>query len=318
MPAAAQWIDDLTFRDEIVKYVTAKCLRWRVKRADIDDLVQEVFAQIIASIATFRPEKGTFDKWARGIARNVIRKYLRDARQYVECFSEYHPNVDEHAAPDPSPERCEQRREARCSISNAVEKLDPKQAQVLELFVLDDMSHRDIGQTLNMSESASQKCYQRTLNKLAQCIDVDLLSAMPPIVSGCDEPASTHNVGSRWHERSHYAGQVAAAIAAFLLFIPPNQTTVSHASVIGKISTTGIVQNALMYQQDKRSVRQDEPAVHHGAPVGKPEPASLPSVHVVPARTRVVDKPAPIQQPLPQPSFKPTVRPSAHRPRGRR
>jgi RNA polymerase sigma factor (sigma-70 family) len=312
MLAPALRFEEPNFRDAIAKYVTATCRRYRVRRVEVEDIVQEALTQIVASVDTFRPEKGEFDKWARGVALNVIRMHTRDAKRYGDRFSQYHPNVDDHAAPEPSPERCAQRMQARCSLLNAAKQLSTKQVQVLALHVLDALSHGDIGDELGISEAASQKCYQRTRNKLALCVQEDLLSIMPPFVSGCDEPISSKH-GSRWPERSHYAGQFAAIIGALLCvaMIPGMDQQNAKAGV------HSYAQKIVMYRYDKQANVSDEPAVHRDEPEGKQEATNLTSVSAVSTPTRAVDKPSPLRLYAPLPPHKHTVRPSVHRPRGR-
>jgi len=127
---------------------------------------------------------------------------------------------------------------------------------------------------------------------------------MPVEVIGCNDSAPSTVSHSRWHERSHYAGQVAAAILAFLTFVPSNQSPLSYASITGRVPASGSAHNAVMYPSDKQTYMQDEPAVLRDVPSVKPEPASLPSVPAVSVPTRVVDKPTPLPLFGPLPSRK--------------
>jgi RNA polymerase sigma factor (sigma-70 family) len=327
MPAPALRFEAPTFEPtfvaSITNYVTVTCHRYRVRHADVEDVVQEALTKIVARIATFRPEKGAFDAWARGVALNVIRRYSRDANRHGEHFSEHYPNVDDYATHEPSPERCAQRKQAWSSISNAMVKLTAQQVNVLVSFDVHDMSHKEIGTKLNIPEAASHMCHKRAHKRLARCLDRELLSVMPPFLTGCNDPGSSNEfissneIGSRWTERSHYTGQVVAAILAFLAFVPSNQAPQMHASTTGEARVLGPVQNAVMYRSDERVEVRDEPAVHRDAPSGKPEPASLPSVRTVSAPTRSGDKQTYVQQPETLPPYKPTESTTAHLPPGR-
>ena len=114
MPATALRVDESSFRACIESYAVELCRRWRIPRGEIDDVVQEVWTEILASLASFRSEKGDFVTWARAIAWKVIREHVRDSQRYAKRFSEYHSNIDEHPAPDASPERYAQREQAKC------------------------------------------------------------------------------------------------------------------------------------------------------------------------------------------------------------
>ncbi len=321
MPATAtalRLVEQPGFRAEIAKYVAAVCRQFSVKRQDVDDLVQEVLTQVVASIGKYQPEKGPLDKWARGVARNVIYRYLRDAKRFVARFSENHPNVNEYAAAGPSPEWCVRRLQARCQLSNATHGLTEQQWQVVMLHVVDDMSHAEIGKELGISEAASQKCYQRARNHLAQCITTSALSVMPPVETSCNDATSSNHGAWQWiqpDKLSHYTGQITGAIIAFLLFVPTRSAVQPRTDSAGEMRAA--VKHA-MYQQDKQNLPSDKPIVFPDTPTGKPIPASLPSVRVMSAPKKIVDKPVPVQPPASKLSYKPNAPPVIHPPSVRR
>lgn len=318
MPAPALRLEEPTFHQGIANYVTAKCCRYRVPRVDVDDLTQEALIHILAKLNTFQPEKSEFEQWARGIAWNVIREYLRKAKLYFAHFTEYHPHVYDYEAQEPSPERCARRNQARCALTNAAENLSSQEINVIILHVVKDMSHGEVGHELKLSESASQKCYQRALDRLALCMSGEAFSVMPPALASCDdEPISSNESGSRWTERSHYAGQLVASIVALLMFVPSCLEAQNHASTTGETRVLGPMQNAVMYRSDEPVDVHDEPCVLQDVPCVKPEPAFLPSVRDVSTPTTVGDKPTYVEDLAPLPPFKPIERTSTHRPRGR-
>jgi RNA polymerase sigma factor (sigma-70 family) len=316
MPAPALEVQKLTYREAITSYVEAMCHQYRVKRANVKDLVQEALTQIIASVASYQPEKGDLDKWGRGVARNVVRRHLRDSKRYASYFSEVHSNMDEHAANEPSPERCMQRIEARCRLSTAADELTEQQAEVLMLFVVDEMSHKEIGTELEISEGASQKCYQRARNHLAHCIAGETLSVMPPFVATCNDPSGPNEVALQrfdWSKWPHYTGQVLATIIAFLCFMPSNPPAQVRTAVVGEIKMDHVL---AMYRQDKQVVSPEKPNVYPGAPQGKPEAASLPSVRELPARKKIEGKPAPLRPFVSGHSYKHEVSSAVNLPSG--
>mgnify|MGYP000069391301 CR=1 FL=1 len=300
------------FVANIESYVKRICRRWRISGPDVEDLVQESLAEIVASVRTFQPDKADFETWARGVARNVVRRYLRDTKRYWERFSPSQDDINDHAAPQPSPERCAQRAQARSAIVNAAETAKLQHVQVVTLHVIDGMSHKDIARQMKISPANSEKCYFRGLTHFAKCLSgSELLSAMPPSVTGCNDGTfSFTETPSRWFELSHYTGQIVAGVLAFLAFVPD---FVPHA----RDSRSLQEEDYAMYRLDKQSGVHDEPDTHRGAPDVKPEPASSPSVPVVSAPTRAGDKPTYADPFAPLPPFKPTEHTSSHRPRGR-
>lgn len=321
MPATATallLVEQPVFRAEIAKYVAAVCRQFSVKRQDVDDLVQEVLTEVVASIGKYQPEKSPLDKWARGVARNVIYRYLRDAMRFVARFSENHPNANEYAAAGPSPEWCVRRLQARCQLSNATNGLTEEQWQVFMLYVIDDMSHAEIGKELGISEAASQKRYQRARDHLAHCIKTSALSVMPPVETSCKDATSSNHGEWQWlqpEKLSHYTGQITGAIIAFLLFFPTNRAVQPGASIT---SNALLGSESVMYRDDKLPRIPDKLVVCPDIPKGKPTPVSLPSIRAVSAPKRLVDKPVPVPRPASELSYKPTAPPVIHRPPVRR
>ena len=312
MPPPAHRVQERTFREGIASYVKVLCREGRVRRDNVEDLVQEALTQIVASIASFQPEMADLDTWGRGVARNVVRRYLRDAKRYAARFSEYHSNMDEHPVNAPSPERCVQRIEARCLLSSAAQSLSDRQVDILMLHAVDGLSHKEIGSKFEIEEGACQKRYQRARNHMAQCLAGEILSVMPSIDTSCNDVSAPNDNASQffdWAKWSHYSGQMGAAIIAFFLFLPAQ----SLASVTGEIKT---VSERVIYQQDKPSVTPDKPAAYPDVLSGKPEPASLPSVRATPARTKSMGKPTPGGSSVSRSPYKHVVSSSVNLPPG--
>jgi RNA polymerase sigma factor (sigma-70 family) len=295
MPVPALRLEEPTFREGIANYVTTKCRLLRVPRVEVDDLVQESLIHIIAKVGTFRAEKSEFEQWARGIAWNVIREHLRQAKLYFALFTDYQPNVDDYAAHGPSPERCARQNQARCAIENAAQGISSRQTKVLVLHAVHDMSHQEIGRELCISEAMSQKDYQRARNHLAQCISGKAFSVMPLSLASCED-LPVNDTRSRWTERSHYVGQLAALLMAVFCVSSLNLSTMYESTVM-ETRILDQVQNVVMY-------RRDQPTVHLDAPEVKPEPASLPSVPAVSVPTRSGDKRTYVQDLAPLPPYK--------------
>ena len=323
MPAIAvqaQRTEVLDVYDSIVKYATCLCHRYHVRPPDSDDLVQEALTAIAASSDTYQSEKGPFDKWARGVTRNIIYGHLRKTEQFLAVFSQCHSNAEECAAAGPTPESSLQQMQAQYRISSAVDSLSDQQFQVLTLRAVDGKSHREIAAELGISVSASEKCYQRVCARLAQCVTEEIRCALPLVEVGCNESSSLNDgislgidQGSKridWDKWSHYLGQIAAAFIAFWMFAASNPVEHARTSITGKIPTSGHI---AMYRIDKQDFASDKPTTCSNVPLVKPEPAPSPSVRVVSAPTMFVGKPTPVRRSAPEPSFTPTVRPVGHR-----
>jgi len=284
-----------------------------VNRSDVNDIVQEAWAEILTSIGSFRPEKGTFNQWACGVAHHVTCRYIRDAKRYAERFSEYHPNVDEHASPEPTPERCVQLKQTSCRLSSAAQGLKDRPAKVLMLHALDDRSHKEIAAALEITEDASQKCYQRARDNMAQCMADEALCVMPALETSCNDCVPANDGVWQWirpGQWAHYSGQISAAIIAFLLFIPSNRLEQQQrASITGSIRTAA---QLAMYRFDKQKSATDKPVVYPDPMADKPQPTFLPGVRAVSAPTRFTDKPTYTSRSAPLPPYQHAPRSADH------
>lgn len=316
MPAVALRIEESDVSTCIEKYTKQLCRRWRVPRGDVDDVVQEVLTEIHASRASFQPGRGDYVQWTQGIAWKVIRRHVHDGEQYTKRFAEYHANIDEHPAPDPSPERCAQHRQAQDAILTGLNNLSALHHDVFVLHVVDDLTHAEVSETLQLTPANVQKCFQRARDQLAECISDEILVVLPPNLSSCEESTVLQGRRSRWHERSHYIVQVSTLIVAFIIVFSGKISTQAPPT-FDKELAHGAKQNAAMYDHDKRAEVQDEPSVLPDAPNVKPEPAILPSVREASKPTKLRDKPPPPPQYVPRLSYKHEPRGVDHRPLGR-
>ena len=317
MPTTLQPFDTPTLCRNIAKFVKRNARRWRLRREEIQDVIQEALATILARAAMFPAGTVTFDTWTRGIAFNVGRQHARGRRRFNARFAEQYTTVYEHPSSDPSPERCVQRKQAFAEISRAVETLSAKQARVLVMHGVDDVPHREIGHALAMSVDATQKCFQRACNRMAECVSIEHRATMPLDLAACDDstfrrPATSKS--RRFEEWSHYAGQVASMLL-ILFIVPVSIGPRAHAWSEGPILDGTSSQNDAMYTLDKRFFVLDEQPVRSDAPTGKPDPAFLRSASRVVAPTRTVGKLSPTWTPSPLPPYKHGPPTKSYRPR---
>ncbi len=120
-------------------------------RASAEEIVQDVFVAIWSKAGTFDPSKGTFRAWALQIAHLRIINELRrrSRRPRLEADPEgYHLGNVPGQAPDPGEEaRLDDR---RAIVRAAVEALPQPQRQALSLAFLEDHTHQEVAESLNL------------------------------------------------------------------------------------------------------------------------------------------------------------------------
>ncbi|HMY20696.1 MAG TPA: sigma-70 family RNA polymerase sigma factor [Polyangium sp.] len=316
-PLPLREIPDISrLRCDIVEHITAKRRRFRVRGSDVDDLAQSALEKIHASMHTYQPERGSFRAWAFGIVHHVLCRHARDMQRYQERFSEYCHNVEEKEAPEPSPEECLHWQQARSEISNVADSLESRNWTVFTLHALDDMSHAEIGREVGMSEAASQKCYQRTRDKLADCLDDEMLVVLPLVLVNCyDKRFDQRSPRSSWiHRGTHYTGQIASLtlVGWLALSAMMARKTQLHEEFV----QTDPAPIVAMAPQDKpASVTSGEPVSIQDKPVDKHESAPAPRVPPTKRTPRNIrETPAPKTN---VPLYNPPASPASYRQLGR-
>jgi RNA polymerase sigma-70 factor, ECF subfamily len=120
-------------------------------RASAEEVVQDVFVAIWRKAGTFDPSRGTFRAWALRIAHlrviNELRRRARRPRIEADPNGDHLGTVPE-LGPDPGEVAWLDDR--RALVRAAVEALPPPQRQALSLAFLEDLTHQEISETLNL------------------------------------------------------------------------------------------------------------------------------------------------------------------------
>lgn len=144
-------------------------LRIVVRRADAQDVVQDGFVKIFNGMHQFRGDGGIYG-WMKRIMVHESISHLR--RQKLKVSSD--ESVDEIPVPI-SPtgeigidERLQQ-------VHRAIKSLPAGCRQVLTMFLLEGMTHREISESLAISESTSKTQYRRAKQLIRNQIETNYL-----------------------------------------------------------------------------------------------------------------------------------------------
>jgi RNA polymerase sigma-70 factor (ECF subfamily) len=142
-------------------------------RADAEDAVQEIFTDLWRSANRFDPSQGSEKVFIATIARRRLIDRLR--RATAQGTTESIDDIDTLTWSDPgSAETCAEAQAA----ARAVLQLRPEQRQVLELGLLQGLSHAEIADALKMPLGTVKTMMRRGL------IQVRQLMGVTPIESG--------------------------------------------------------------------------------------------------------------------------------------
>lgn len=132
-----------------IPYVYTLTQRHIANDGDIQDVIQEVFARVFLSIKTFDPDKGEFKSWLRRLTINQCYQYYRKDR-----FMTLHIELDDtHEITDETLPLNDLSKE---DIEKLLEKMPDGYRRVFLLVVIDEFSHKEVGDLLDISPEASR------------------------------------------------------------------------------------------------------------------------------------------------------------------
>lgn len=155
--------------DEFGSLVWSIARRLTRTRADAEDAVQEIFTDVWRSANRFDPAQGSEKVFIATIARRrLIDRLRRTANQGI---TESTDSIESLSWADPGI-HAETSAEAR-TAARAVMQLRPEQRQVLELSLLQGLSHSEIADTLKMPLGTVKTMMRRGLIQVRQLMGVD-------------------------------------------------------------------------------------------------------------------------------------------------
>ncbi len=136
------------------------------------DLAAETFAQALASVARFRPERTPASAWLLEIARNQLRYYLRRERTARSARARLGMPVEVELL-DGEHQAIEERFDSALqhgALANAWETLSPSLSEAVRLRVVEGLPYREIATVLHCSEGAARVRVTRGLSRLADAM----------------------------------------------------------------------------------------------------------------------------------------------------
>jgi RNA polymerase sigma-70 factor (ECF subfamily) len=155
--------------DEFGSLVWSIARRLTRTRADAEDAVQEIFTDLWRSAGRFDPSQGSEKVFVATIARRrLIDRLRRVSNQGTTAPTE---ELDTLTWADPGihAETCAEAQTA----ARAVMQLRPEQRQVLELALLQGLSHAEIAEALNMPLGTVKTMMRRGLIQVRELMGVD-------------------------------------------------------------------------------------------------------------------------------------------------
>lgn len=144
------------FYDTYSPVLLAICMRYTGIREDAEDVLHESLIKILKGLGKFNPRfSGSFEVWIRRITVNTSLDFLREKMKAKKLntwtLNEELVTEEEDNDPSPFPEKLESG-----TVIRLIGELPDGYRTVMNLYVFEDYSHKEIAAELGISENTSK------------------------------------------------------------------------------------------------------------------------------------------------------------------
>lgn len=133
--------------------MTSVCMRYCKDREEANDMVQEGFIKVFKNLTRYE-FKGSFEGWMRRIfVNNAIDNIRRKKKDHLLLGED--EKMDAFAEFDLDPFESDTELDPKM-VMEAIQKLTPAYKAVFSLYVIEEYSHKEIAEMLNISVGTSK------------------------------------------------------------------------------------------------------------------------------------------------------------------
>jgi RNA polymerase sigma factor (sigma-70 family) len=133
----------------------AVCMRYRRDQQEAQASLNQGFLKIIQHLDRYRQNEVPFDAWIRRIMINSLIDEYRREKKWRD-MTVYTEQVEQEGADEPVDFNDADQRLRVEHIEALIRQLPPATRQVFNLFAIDGFSHKEISESLGMSEGTSK------------------------------------------------------------------------------------------------------------------------------------------------------------------
>lgn len=137
------------------------CLRYAKNKMEAEDILQEGFIKVFQNLKNFRCE-GSLEGWVRRIMVNTAINYYKSNLKYLQTLDiddcSHHESIAVDAVDNLSMK----------TLLNLIQKLPEGYRMVFNMYVIEGFSHREIAETLGVSENTSKSQLSRARKVLQE------------------------------------------------------------------------------------------------------------------------------------------------------
>jgi RNA polymerase sigma-70 factor, ECF subfamily len=145
--------------------------RYTNRRAEAEDLTQDILIRVYQNLRSYRSEAGSFQNWLLRVARNLIIDHYRQIRRYPQAGgSEELETMNIKDEKVPNPHRAAEQTEASKFLQDGLQSLSPELKEALILRDLEGMAYQDIAELLSVPEGTVKSRINRGRLELAKLL----------------------------------------------------------------------------------------------------------------------------------------------------
>jgi RNA polymerase sigma factor (sigma-70 family) len=158
-----------TLYDQYGPFLMSVCLRYAGNREDAEEIFHDSLMKVYNNLGKFKGES-SLKTWINRVGVNTALDFLRKKKNalMVEHISDTALDIQD------SDIETEISLEAETAMK-LLGSLSPNQQIIINMYVVDEMSHREIAEKLNISEEASRSQYSRAKRALAELVKVKFI-----------------------------------------------------------------------------------------------------------------------------------------------
>lgn len=142
------------------------CMRYARCKDDANDMLQESFIKIHANMTNYQPQQ-SIEPWLKVVTRNTALDYIKKTYKYELKENDVYFDEKETLTDDENESQNKMDQILAC-----LQQLPDGYRMVFNLFYIDNLTHKEIGTFLNISENTSKtqlmnakKYMQKLLNE---------------------------------------------------------------------------------------------------------------------------------------------------------
>ncbi len=160
--------------NEYSSVIYSICLRYMKNKTKADDVLQDAFVIIFTKIKQYK-NKGSFEGWVKRIAVNTALMQLRKDKK--DGFTEFIENLKKEEKKDSlelninnKKSVIENAKFSQTEIFETIQELPEGFRTVFNLYVIDELKHKEIAKELNISVGTSKSQLMRARNKIEEIL----------------------------------------------------------------------------------------------------------------------------------------------------